>query len=155
MSGLGSSSAAAAATAASLGFTPAELAQLASLRATDRRVHAHEQAHMAAGGRYVRGNAHYQRVTGPDGRRYAVAGEVSIDTSPVNGDPEATIQKMLTVIAAAHAPADPSAQDRQVATQAAAALLAARQELAQQAYAAAAEAEPAGTASGSAVDLKG
>ncbi len=150
MYGLDSSSA-----APSPGFTPAELAQLASLRATDRGVRAHELAHAAAGGRYVRGGPHYQYTTGPDGRRYAVAGEVSIDTSPVDGNPEATIQKMLTVIAAANAPADPSAQDRQVATQAGAALIAARQELAQQAYAAAAEAEPAGNASGSAVNLTG
>ena len=52
---------------------------------------------------------------GPDGNRYAIGGEVSIDVAPVDGDPEATIAKMEIVKAAALAPAEPSAQDRKVA----------------------------------------
>jgi len=49
---------------------------------------------------------------------YAVGGEVSIDTTPVKGDPQATVAKMETIKAAALAPADPSGQDRAVAAEA-------------------------------------
>src|SRR5437660_12427756 len=67
----------------------------------------------------ARGGPSYQYQTGPDGKQYAIGGEVSIDTSPVPGDPAATAQKARVVQAAANAPADPSTQDRQVAAQAA------------------------------------
>jgi hypothetical protein len=60
---------------------------------------------------------------------YAVSGEVSIDVSPVNGNPQATIAKMATVRSAALAPADPSGQDRAVAASATAEEIKARQEL--------------------------
>ncbi|MCP4671984.1 MAG: SprA-related family protein, partial [Desulfobacula sp.] len=43
---------------------------------------------------------------------------VGIDTSPVPGDPQATIQKMSQVKNAALAPANPSPQDIKVASQA-------------------------------------
>ena len=43
----------------------------------------------------------------------------SIDASPVKDNPRATEQKALQIQAAALAPADPSAQDRKVAAQAA------------------------------------
>ena len=76
-------------------------------------------AHIAAGGPYVRGGARFEYEKGPDGRCYAVGGEVSIDTSPEK-DPRATLQKMKVVQRAALAPAHPSAQDRRVAAQAAA-----------------------------------
>ena len=56
---------------------------------------------------------------------------MSIDTSPVGGDPEATIRKAQQVRAAANAPANPSSQDRQVAAQAGQMEQAARVELAQ------------------------
>jgi hypothetical protein len=46
---------------------------------------------------------------------YAVSGEVSIDSSPVKGDPKATVRKMEQVVRAALAPAQPSGQDRAVA----------------------------------------
>ena len=54
---------------------------------------------------------------GPDGKMYAVGGEVKIDTSREN-DPEATIRKMQQVRRAALAPTPPSATDRSVAAQA-------------------------------------
>ena len=76
------------------------------LRAIDRKVRAHELAHMSVGGQYA-GAPHYTYVRGPDGQLYAVAGEVPIDVSPEK-DPEATVKKMQQVIAAALAPADPS-----------------------------------------------
>jgi hypothetical protein len=84
----------------------------------DRQVRTHEMAHYAAGGGLVRGGPNYSFRTGPDGKRYAVSGEVSIDVSPVRNDPKATLQKATRVRAAALAPADPSPQDRQVAAQA-------------------------------------
>ena len=45
-------------------------------------------------------------------------GEVSIDTSPIPGDPEATIAKAQQIRRAANAPAEPSPQDRRVAAEA-------------------------------------
>lgn len=93
---------------------------LGSLRSRDAAVRAHEAAHVAAGGRYVTGAASYAYQRGPDGREYAVGGEVSIDTS-IPGDPEEAVRKMRTVRAAALAPADPSAADLAVAAAAASA----------------------------------
>ena len=101
------------------------------LAETDRKVRAHEAAHVAAGGQYVRGGATFQYQKGPDGKMYAVGGEVSIDVSPVKGDPQATISKMEAVKSAAMAPADPSGQDRAVAAAASAAESQARQEVTQ------------------------
>ena len=88
---------------------------LQKLRQVDREVRAHEQAHLMAAGPYARGAPHYEYVRGPDGRLYAVAGEVKIDTSPVPGDPEATLEKARAIKRAALAPANPSPQDRRVA----------------------------------------
>ena len=84
------------------------------LKQTDREVRAHEQAHKTIAGPYA-GAISYQTVTGPDGRQYAVAGEVDIDVSPIPNNPEATIRKMDIVIRAALAPAEPSPQDQAVA----------------------------------------
>ncbi len=61
-----------------------------------------------------------------------MGGEVQIDSSPIAGDPEATIEKMRVVKAAALAPAEPSGQDRKVAAAADAAAQQARAELAAQ-----------------------
>ena len=88
------------------------------LAARDTEVRAHENAHKAAAGRHARGGPKYEFERGPDGRRYAVGGEVSIDTSPVPNDPDATILKMQQVRRAALAPAEPSSQDRRVASEA-------------------------------------
>jgi len=95
-----------------------EKAEVETLQARDREVRAHESAHKAAAGSYARGSAQFTFEDGPDGRRYAVGGEVSIDTSRVSGDPEATIRKAQTIRRAANAPAQPSGQDRSVAAQA-------------------------------------
>jgi len=106
-----------------------EYRQLQELKTRDREVRQHEQAHAAAGGPHVQGGPSYQYERGPDGRLYATGGEVQIDTSPVNGDPEATIRKMQAVQRAALAPGEPSAQDRSVAASAAASEAQARTEL--------------------------
>lgn len=102
------------------------------LKSRDREVRAHEAAHAAAGGRYVTGGPKFSFKTGPDGKRYAVGGEVNIDTSPVPGDPQATIQKAEAVQAAANAPANPSSQDRSVALAAARMAARARMEVLKQ-----------------------
>lgn len=113
-----------------------EQEQVDELKARDTEVRQHEQAHLAAAGEHAIGAPSFEYQTGPDGNKYAIGGEVQIDTSPIEGDPEATIQKMQTIIAAAQAPAEPSGQDRSVASQARAALAEARAELAEQQQAA-------------------
>jgi hypothetical protein len=107
-----------------------EQLHIAELATRDREVRAHEQAHAAVGGSYA-GAPSYTYVRGPDGQRYAVAGEVSIDSSAVAGDPQATLSKMEIVVRAALAPAEPSAQDLRVAAQAQAQMVQARVELAE------------------------
>lgn len=107
-----------------------EQRQVKELKNRDREVRQHEQAHKAAGGRYA-GAISYDYQQGPDGRRYAVGGEVSIDVSPEN-EPEATIAKMRQVRAAALAPAEPSSQDQSVAAEASKIEAEARQELQQE-----------------------
>lgn len=97
-----------------------ELALIRSLEARDREVRAHEQAHLAAAGSLALSGAHFTFQKGPDGKQYTIGGEVSVDTSPVPGDLQATLEKARQIRAAALAPAAPSAQDRRVAAQAAA-----------------------------------
>ncbi len=109
-------------------LSPPELAEIAQLRKIDTRVRAHEMAHLAVAGALARGGANFAFQTGPDGRKYAVGGEVSIDTSK-EGSPEATLTKMRKVRAAALAPADPSPQDKKVAALAAAAMTEAVREI--------------------------
>jgi hypothetical protein len=99
-------------------LSPEEKHELEKLEARDREVRAHEAAHKNAAGNLARGTAQFNYEYGPDGRRYAVGGEVSIDTSKVAGDPEATIHKAQGIRRAANAPAQPSAQDRAVAAEA-------------------------------------
>ncbi|MFW5858194.1 MAG: putative metalloprotease CJM1_0395 family protein, partial [Planctomycetota bacterium] len=108
----------------------AELRQIRQLQSRDREVRQHEQAHVAAGGQYVTRGASFSYQKGPDGKRYAVGGEVGIDTSP-ESTPEATIRKMMQVRRAALAPAQPSATDRRVAAVAAQRVTRARMELRQ------------------------
>lgn len=91
---------------------------IAELSARDREVRAHEAAHAAVGGQYASAPS-YTFERGPDGVSYAVGGEVSISTSAIPNDPEATIAKAQIIKAAANAPSEPSGQDRQVAAQAA------------------------------------
>ena len=112
-------------------LAPEEIQLLEQLKQTDRDVRQHEMAHQVTGGSYT-GGATYEYEIGPDGKRYAVAGEVPIDYGPIPGDPQATIEKMQTVIAAALAPADPLPKDLQVAAQARQYLLEAKLEAAQQ-----------------------
>lgn len=104
-----------------------ELTQIRQLAQRDREVRAHEAAHAAAGGSLT-GAPSYSYTTGPDGRRYATSGEVSIE-SPQGSTPEETIERARTIIDAALAPAEPSPQDLRIAAQARAELIAAQAEL--------------------------
>jgi len=109
-------------------LTQQEVEQVTKLRSRDREVRNHEQAHAAAGGSLA-GAPNLDYTTGPDGKRYATSGEVSIDSSPVTGDPQATINKLRQVQSAALAPANPSSQDRKVAAQASSGIQQAQVEL--------------------------
>ncbi len=113
-------------------LTPEEEARVRELRQRDAEVRRHEAAHKAGAGSVASGAPSFEYTTGPDGKRYAVGGEVSIDTSPVSGNPQATIAKMQQIRRAALAPAQPSAQDRAIAAQSAAAEQQARAELAEE-----------------------
>lgn len=88
------------------------------LASIDTKVHEHENAHLAAAGGLAQGGANYSYTEGPDGKLYATAGEVSIDTSST-GDAQKDVQKAQQIQAAAMAPADPSPQDYRVAADAA------------------------------------
>ena len=111
------------------GLSEADLKIVSELKARDRVVRAHEMAHMAAGAGIVTRGASFSYQTGPDGQRYAVGGEVGINTSP-GRTPEETLTKADRIRAAALAPADPSGQDLRVAAEAAQMAAEARQELA-------------------------
>ena len=113
-------------------LTAEEKKEVAELQKRDQEVRQHEQAHLAAAGAHAKGGPSFTYQKGPDGKMYAVGGEVPVDVSPVADNPQATIQKAEAVQRAALAPADPSGPDRQVAAKAAAMAISARQELAQQ-----------------------
>lgn len=106
-----------------------EQRQLQQLKNRDREVRAHEQAHLAAGRELVRGGASFTYQKGPDGRQYAVGGEVTIDTSKKPNDPEHNLHKAGRIRDTALAPKDPSAQDRRVASHASQMALEAQQEI--------------------------
>lgn len=112
--GGGSASGRGSATAAGT-LTPQQQQQVAELQQTDREVRAHEAAHMAAGRGVVTSGASYTYTYGPDGKRYAVGGEVGIDTSPEQ-KPADNIEKGAAIQDAALAPRNPSSQDYRVAS---------------------------------------
>ena len=94
-----------------------ELKAVTELKSRDAEVRAHEQAHLSAAGGHASGGATFSYTTGPNGKQYASAGKVPIDTS-TEDTPEATILKMRTIRRAALAPASPSSADRAIAAQA-------------------------------------
>ncbi len=102
---------------------------IAELSHRDLQVKAHEAAHLAAAGGLA-GAPSYTYETGPDGRSYAVGGEVPIDLSG-GGSPEETLARARRIRAAATAPVDPSPQDLAVAAAATAMELEAEHEIRQ------------------------
>ena len=112
-------------------LTPEQQRVVQELKQTDLKVRAHEQAHVSVGADLIRGGVSFSYETGPDNKRYAVGGEVSIDTSPAR-TPEETIPKAQHIRATALAPSDPSTQDRRVASEASTMEFDARAEVAAQ-----------------------
>jgi hypothetical protein len=108
----------------------AEQQQIEELKARDREVRLHEQAHARVGGQYA-SSPTYEYQRGPDGNNYAVGGQVMIDVAEVPNNPKATIDKMQTVRAAALAPAEPSGADRAIAADATQKMASAQADLAQ------------------------
>jgi SprA-related family len=98
-------------------LSSAETEQVKQLKALDKQVRDHEQEHLRAGGALVRsGGASYEYNIGPDGRLYAARGGVEIDSAPVKGDPNSTVDKAEKVRKTALANGlDASLQDRRVA----------------------------------------
>jgi len=86
------------------------------LASRDSEVKAHEAAHQSAGGGMT-GAASYTYQQGPDGKMYAIGGEVSIST-PSGSTPDEAIRNSRQVIASAMAAGDPSSQDFAVASSA-------------------------------------
>ncbi|WP_414829044.1 putative metalloprotease CJM1_0395 family protein [Alteromonas sp. H39] len=106
-----------------------EQQEVQQLKTRDQEVRTHEKAHATIGGQYA-GAPQYEFTTGPDGKRYATDGEVSIDISSAQ-TPEQTLQKMQQGRAAALAPAQPSPQDLEVAAEASQKAFDARKEIAE------------------------
>lgn len=95
----------------------AQMAMIRELAQRDREVRQHELAHKSAAGSAA-GAISFDYQRGPDGRLYAVGGEVEIRLSSSSSDPAEMQRYAEQILRAALAPAEPSGQDRQVAAQA-------------------------------------
>ena len=87
-------------------LTVEEVAQVAKLAARDREVRLHEAQHMAAAGSLAVGGPQFTYQTGPDGKLYAVGGEVKLSVAS-GQTPEETISRAAQMRAAATAPRRP------------------------------------------------
>ena len=103
---------------------------LKELSVRDGEVKAHEAAHQAAGGGMT-GAATYTYQQGPDGKMYAIGGEVSISMKS-GSTPEETIANARQIASAAMAAGDPSPQDFAVASSARVMEIKAQQQLAKE-----------------------
>lgn len=112
-------------------LTQQEQQEVSELKTTDAQVRAHEHAHLAAAAGLKTSGPNYEYETGPDGEKYAVAGDVNVSYQS-SSDPEVNLRNAQQLRAAALAPADPSAQDRKVAAQAEREIAQARQEIMQE-----------------------
>jgi len=100
------------------------------LASRDSEVKAHEAAHQAAGGGMT-GAASYTYQQGPDGKMYAIGGEVSISMK-AGATPEETIANARQVATSAMAAGNPSPQDFAVASSARIMEMKAQQQLAKE-----------------------
>ena len=98
-------------------LTPEQQEQVVRLQQRDTEVRAHEAAHQAVAGA-LGGAASFTYQLGPDGRQYAVGGEVPIEIGG-GKTPQEMLSRARQVKAAALAPAKPSGQDLKVAASAA------------------------------------
>lgn len=104
--------------------------QVEKLKERDKEVKTHEQAHLSSAGGLNASAPTYTYQTGPDGKQYAIGGEVSISFTPT-GDPQKDLQAAEAMKNSALAPADPSSQDRSVAQAADKMIAQAQQEILQ------------------------
>lgn len=111
-------------------LSPDELRLVQDLQSRDSEVKAHEAAHQAAGGGMT-GAASYTYQQGPDGKMYAIGGEVSI-TMKSGSSPEETIRNARQIAASAMAAGNPSPQDHAVASSARVMEMKAQQQLAKE-----------------------
>ncbi|MBU0567723.1 hypothetical protein KJ693_06605 [bacterium] len=110
-------------------LTEEEKKEVEKLKKRDQEVRQHEQTHIRASGGNSIGSPRYEYETGPDGKRYAVGGEVNIDMSKED-TPKETLQKAREIERGALAPSEPSSADRKVAQEARQMQREARQEIA-------------------------
>lgn len=73
--------------------------EIAELEEQDEEVKAKQAKQLSAVGQYATGVS-YEYEVGPDGEIYAVDGHVSVDTSSIEGNPEATLLKARALQAA-------------------------------------------------------
>lgn len=111
-------------------LTQGEEQLLKDLEARDAEVRAHEAAHQAAGGGMT-GAASFTYQQGPDGKMYAIGGEVSISMKS-GSTPEETIANARQIATAAMAAGNPSPQDFAVASSARVMEMKAQQQLARE-----------------------
>lgn len=97
-------------------LSPDEERLVKELQSRDNEVKAHEAAHQAAGGGMT-GAASYTYQQGPDGKMYAIGGEVSISMK-AGSSPEETARNARQIMASAMAAGSPSPQDYAVASSA-------------------------------------
>lgn len=98
------------------GLTLEERHIVEALRQRDGAVRQEEEA--AQAGQFA-GAPVYEYATGPDGRRYAVGGEVPVHVRVTSGNPDDVKRALAILGLAATSPAAPSAQDLMVARSAA------------------------------------
>lgn len=108
-----------------------EQQEVQQLKERDTEVRAHEQAHIAAAAGLRTSAPTYDYETGPDGKKYAVGGEVNISFTS-GSNPEEDIRNAETMRNAALAPSEPSGQDRSVAKEAEKIIQQAKEKLAEQ-----------------------
>jgi hypothetical protein len=95
-------------------LTPAEQREVRRLQRLDQEVRLHEQIHAKRAMGFVRSAPSYTYEVGPDGKSYAVNGQVTVDGgAPMT--PEDAIAKARLLGLAACAPGDPSLQDSMAA----------------------------------------
>ncbi len=111
-------------------LSPDEERLVRDLSSRDSEVRAHESAHQAAGGGMT-GAASFTYQQGPDGKMYAIGGEVSI-TMKAGSTPQETIANARQVATAAMAAGNPSPQDFAVASSARVMEMKAQQQLARE-----------------------
>ena len=107
-----------------------DMAMIQELVKRDQEVRMHELAHSARGSGLT-GSPSFVYQVGPDGKQYAIGGEVQIRIVP-GATPEESMSNAQQVISAATAPSNPSAADMQAAMMAQQMFLDAQRQMAQE-----------------------